>query len=95
MIGRIGVALAVLVAACGGDDAGTTTIDPAAAAEAYCSVLEGATTRGSEETMGMLEAAALPEIADLLDRMLRGESSGQDPLDLGAFNEATCGIRWP
>ena len=95
MLGRIAVALVVLVAACGGDDAGTTTIDPATALAGYCSVLEGATTRASEETMQMLDAAALPEIADLLDRMLRGESSGQDPLDLGAFNEATCGIRWP
>jgi hypothetical protein len=45
--------------------------------------------------MTMLRAAALPEISDLIERLMRDESSGQDFADLGAFNEATCGIRWP
>ena len=89
------VALLLLVAGCGGDDATATTMDRATAVEQYCAVLDGATTRGSEETMRMLDEHALPEIADRLDRMLRGESSGDDPLELGDFNETTCGVRFP
>jgi hypothetical protein len=86
----------LVAAACGDDDAATTTTtDREAAVAQYCAVLEGATTRGSAETMRMLDAVALPEVADLIDRMRRFESSGQDPLDLAAFNDATCGVRFP
>ena len=89
------VAILLLVAGCGGNDATTTTMDRATAVAHYCAALDGATTRGSEETMRMLDEHALPEIADRLDRMLRGESSGDDPLELAAFNETTCGVRFP
>jgi len=85
----------LLVAGCGDDAATPTTLERAAAVERYCAVLDGATTRGSGETMQLLGAVALPEIADLIERMLRFESSGQDPLDLAAFNDATCGVAFP
>ncbi|MFH1103827.1 MAG: hypothetical protein V1757_02630 [Actinomycetota bacterium] len=45
--------------------------------------------------MAMLHDAALPEVADLLDRLARYESSADDFVALETFNEATCGVRWP
>jgi hypothetical protein len=45
--------------------------------------------------MAMLHDAALPEVADLLDRLARYESSTDDFVALGTFNEATCEVRWP
>ncbi len=89
------IMISVVASGCADDDGVTTTLDNATALERYCAVLDGATTRGSEETMAMLNEVALPEIASLLERMERGESSGDDPLELGTFNEATCGVRFP
>ncbi len=92
------LAMVALLAGCGDDGdvaTTTTTFDSATAIERYCAPLDGATTRGSEETMVMLRDVALPEVADLLDRLSRLESSAEDYEELGLFNEATCGVRFP
>ena len=91
------VLAAALLATCGDDGAATTTTSrPRVEAVAqYCGVLEGAGDRASGDTMQALGAVALPEIADLIEGLLRYQSSGDDYTALGDFNEATCGIRFP
>ena len=88
--------IAAVVTGCGHDATGSSSsVAGEPSVDAYCAILDGATERASEETMAMLHDAALPEVADLLDRLARYESSAEDIAELGTFNEATCGVRWP
>lgn len=88
--------VAATITACADDGtASSTTAVEESPVDRYCAVVADATERGSEETMALLHDAALPEVADLLDRLARYESSTDDFVALGTFNEAMCGVHWP
>lgn len=94
---KVALLCIAVLGGCGDDAAppGTTAAASADDIASYCAVLEGAPERSSEETMAMLGEVALPDIADVIDRMLRYAGSGDDVTALADFNETTCGVRFP